>query len=446
MEKFLANVKFIFILLLVLALSVVAAYSMVTVSTAMKEAEYDNAYTTGRQYMEAADYESAIASFEAAYLLNPTDEAALGLAEAWFAGGDAEQAITVLANRLGLYASNETMEELLITYKESIGIYEKIIIGGKEIESNTTAIYLNNIALTEEDQQKLSTFTELVTLEIQSCGLTNIEFLRNCSKLMSLNMDGNPVSDYTPLYNKPELRTLHIKDTAITDFEQLYPLTSLGHLDICGSWITVAQLEALEAALPNTYVLGGGYFLISPVSLGGVDFFSDVIDLDLSDNGIMDTSSLSVCSQIRTLNLANNRISWVSALDKLTTLTMLNLNGNRLSNINALASLRNLTKLYLNDNSVTDISALASMPNLTEVDLTGNPIYHGHEALTGLTRLQKLNLQDSLLKDKHLELIAMDSMVELDLRNNKSLTEAAVTAFAAQYPNCTIYHDYNTAE
>ena len=36
----------------------------------------------------------------------------------------------------------------------------------------------------------------------------------------------------------------------------------------------------------------------------------------------------------------------------------------------------------------------------------------------------------------------MESLIELDLRENPNLTEDAVKAFAAEHPNCTVYHDY----
>jgi hypothetical protein len=78
--------------------------------------------------------------------------------------------------------------------------------------------------------------------------------------------------------------------------------------------------------------------------------------------------------------------------------------------------------------------------------VNGGSIYHGHEALTTLTGLTKLHLQNSLLKDQHLALLPMANLTELDIRNNKQLTEAAVADLAANYPNCTIYSDYTPAE
>lgn len=438
---------FYLLMICIPVVSVLAAYGIVQYGIFEMENRYETNLNYGYASIEAQAYDEAITAFEDAYRIEPTYEAAIGLAKAWYSSGDAEKAIQVLNARAGLYESTDEIEALLTEYKISLGIYPTVIIGGKEIDTNSTTIFIKNVTLTEEDKQALAEFTDLVTLELTNCGLTDIEFLRGCSKLMSVTLTDNPISDFTPLHGKPDLRTLYINDTAITDWSQLHALTSLSLLNANGNWITAADDDALNAALPDCEIYAGlnGY-LIYDITIAGATYSSDVTELDLSGVGLSDVTALSQFKAARKMNLSNNKISWITPFTDITWVKELDLSGNRISNISALSESGGLTVLNLNENAVTDLSPLAGKTKLTELHLNGNPIYHGHDALSTLTGLQKLSLQDALVKDQHLSLLPMASLTELDLRNNKQLTAAAVLELANSYPGCKILSDFGPAE
>lgn len=438
---------FYFLMVFIPVVSVLAAALIVQYGIHEKQNRYEANLNYGYASIEAQAYEEAITALEDAYRIDPTYEAAIGLAKAWYGSGDAEKAIQVLNARAGLYESTDEIEALLTEYKISLGIYPTVIIGGKEIETNSTTIFIKDVTLTEEDKQALAEFTDLVTLELTNCGLTDIEFLRNCSKLMSVTLTENPISDFTPLYNKPDLKTLYINDTAITDWSQLHALTSLSLLNANGNWITADADNALNAALPDCEIYAGlnGY-LIYDITIAGATYSSDLTELDLSGVGLSDVTALSQFKAARKMDLSNNKISWITPFDQITWVRELDLSGNRISNISSLSALNSLTVLNLNENAVTDLSPLAGKTSLTELHLNGNPIYHGHDALSTLTGLQKLSLQDALVKDQHLSLLPMASLTELDLRSNSQLTAAAVLELASNYPNCTILSDFGPAD
>ena len=451
MRTFFSELKafkgFYFLMIFIPVVSILAAMGIVQYGIAEKQNRYETNLGYGYASIEARDYEEAIAAFEDAYRIEPTYEAAIGLAKAWYGSGDAEKAIQVLNARAGLYENTDEIEALLTEYKISLGIYPTVIIGGKEIETNTTTIFLKDITLTEEDKQALAGFTDLVTLDLTNCGLTDIEFLRNCSKLMSVTLTGNPISDFTPLHGKPDLKTLYINDTAITDFSQLHALTSLTLLNANGNWITADQDAALYAALPDCEIYAGiNGFLIYDITIGGNTYRSDITELDLNGAGLSDVTPLPQFSAVTNLNLSNNRITWITPMAEMYGLTRLDLSYNRISNISALSTMGSLAYLNLEENSVTDLSPLAGKTALTELNLNGNPIYHGHNALPTLTGLQKLRLQDALLQDQHLSLLPMANLTELDIRNNRQLTQAAVADLTASYPNCKILSDFAAAE
>ena len=437
--------SFYLLVILIPVLSVLLAAGIVQYGIIEKQNRYDRHLNYGYSSLEAGEYTEAITAFEEAYLIESSYDAAVGLAKAWFGSGDAEKAIQILTARSELYESTEEMDSLIEEYKITLGIYPTVIIGGKEIETNTTTIYLTDVTLTEEDKQTISQFTELVTLDLTNCGLTDIEFLRNCTKLMSVTLTENPISDFTPLYNKPDLRTLYINDTAITDYSQLHAFTSLTLLNANGNWILDADDQALRTALAGCEIYAGlnGYKIIT-LSFAGLEFASNATELDLSGRNISDVTPLKQLSSIRTLNLSNNRISWITPMSEIPTVTHLDLSGNRVSNISALHAMYGLNNLNMENNAVTDLSPLSGKTTLTQLNLNGNPIYHGHDALSTLTGLQKLYLQDALVKDAHLSLLTMDSLTVLDVQNNKSLTEAAVAEFAGNHPSCIVYSDFGT--
>lgn len=438
--------RFVFILLGIFLAAIIAAVLMFTVSTHAKSNKYENNLNYGYSSMEAGAYAEAIEAFETAYGTEPTYEAAVGLAKAWHAYGNTEKAIQVVTSRQELYENTEELDALLEEYKEAIGFYKTAVIGGKTISRSDTAIILKDVTLTEEDKANLAKFPDLVTLSLINCGLTDIDFLSGCTKLMSVTLSGNPISDFTPLHGNKDLRTLYIDATAINDFEQLHPLTSLTTLNLSNNWITVDQRDALEAALPICTIYTTYSYLIDKLELGGQTFYTDVTELNLSGMGLSDVSVLPRCSALERLDLSNNKLSWLTNLGDVSSLKWLNLSGNGLSNISVMDTLTKLTYLDLTGNSVTDIRPLAAMTDMTELYLSGNPLYHGHAVLSGMAALEKLDLSDSLMQDKYLSHINMTSMKELDLRNNKNLTEAAVLAFVNEHSGCTILHDFVPAE
>ena len=434
--------RFIFALIGILAAAVAAALLMVGIGKSALKVHYRDTMNYGYYAMSVSDYEGAINSFEEAYSVDPTHDAAVELAKAWFAQGDTTKAIQVVTSRMELYESTPELEELLEKYKEAIGYYKTIDIAGKTINRKDTAIFLSDVTLTEQDKENLAKFENLVTLNLENCGLTDIEFLRGCTKLMSVTLSSNPISDFSPLESSPDLRTLYIDNTAITEFTQLHKLTGLTTLSIVNVWMTVEQRDAISAALPQCTVHTSYDHMIETLTVGGVSFFSDVTELNLSELELSDISTLYRCINLEKLDLSSNKIRWFATAVELPTLTHLNLSNNFLSDI---GNLKNLTKLKVLDvtgNSITNMKVISCMPELTELYLSGNPIYHGHKELSTLTKLQKLNLSDSMLQNVNLKQIPMDSMVELDIRNNPKLSEEAVKDFVAAHPNCTIYHDY----
>jgi uncharacterized protein HemY len=95
-----------------------ASLLMVFITKTSLAQKYENNLNYGYSAMEAADYESAVEAFEAAYAVDPTHEAAVGLAKAWHASGNTNKAIQVVTSRMELYETNEELEVLLEEYRK----------------------------------------------------------------------------------------------------------------------------------------------------------------------------------------------------------------------------------------------------------------------------------------------------------------------------------------
>ena len=73
---------------------------------------------------------------------------------------------------------------------------------------------------------------------------------------------------------------------------------------------------------------------------------TELTELDLSDNDVMDISALSGLTELTELDLSDNDISDISALSGLTALTTLDLRGNPIADISVLDGLPNLNTVY----------------------------------------------------------------------------------------------------
>ena len=153
--------------------------------------------------------------------------------------------------------------------------------------------------------------------------------------------------------------------------------------------ITEAEMATLTRLSAEIYSIN---------NLTGLEFATNLTELDLWGNSISDISVLKGLPNLTSLNLEDNSISDLSALSGLTNLTSLHLGKNSISDISVLKGLPNLTSLNLKDNSISDFSALSSLPNLTSLNLEDNSI-SDLSTLSGLTNLTSLHLGWNSISD-----------------------------------------------
>ena len=132
--------------------------------------------------------------------------------------------------------------------------------------------------------------------------------------------------------------------------------------------------------------------------LQGMGLFVNLIELDMTQNKIVDLSPLSSLSNLTRLNLTQNDIVDLSPLASLTKLDYLHLQDNEINDLSALASLTELTELNIQENQITDVSALASLTKLEVLRLNTNQI-SDISALGALPNLKMLEFSKNQVTD-----------------------------------------------
>ena len=238
----------------------------------------------------------------------------------------------------------------------------------------------------------LAACVNLVELEIEVMNLSNEQLaaLAGLTKLKSLKLSANRISDLTPLARFTNLEVLDISVNRISDLSPLAGLVNLLYLDLHRNEIVdlrpLAGLVQLER-------------------------------LDLEDNEIADLSPLVGLVQLERFKLKDNQIVDLSPLAGLVHLPSLDLGDNQIADLSPLAGLIHLPSLDLGGNQIVDLSPLAGLVNLRDLDLRRNEI-SDLSPLAGLVQLDSLYLPNNEIVDLS-PLVGLVQLERLSLRRNK---------------------------
>ena len=157
-----------------------------------------------------------------------------------------------------------------------------------------------------------------------------------------------------------------------------------------GWWTPVAERWICEST--------DGRFVSSIKDLTGLEFATNLIELELGRNQISDMTPLKDLINLTRLSLGINRISDVAPLKNLTNLTHLSLINNQISDISALNNLTELIELDLDDNEISDLSPIKDLTKLTHLSLKSNKI-SDLSPIKDLTKLTYIFLRDNKISD-----------------------------------------------
>ena len=190
----------------------------------------------------------------------------------------------------------------------------------------------------------------LTSLQAPQNGISSLEGLQDFINLQTLELDGNNISDITPLADLTQLTSLH-----------------LGRV-------------TTEAAFGN-----------SVSDIGPLENLTNLEFLFLDSNQIGDISKLANLTQLKQLGLSSNSISDISTVANLTGLTFLEIGFNQVSDLTPVASLTNLTTMAASFNMISDLTPLSGLTGLTVIAMDENSVAD-LSPLTPLTHLSFLSL------------------------------------------------------
>lgn len=235
-------------------------------------------------------------------------------------------------------------------------------------------------------QGDLLNMTELDLTGKEIHNLTGIEYLSNLEKL---DLEDNFIEDVSPLSALNSLEWLSLRNNQITDladihFESIKDLP-LVHLSLRHNVIDLDNDEEIR---------------ISDISL--LQDFTDLKSLELRDLQITDISPISGLSNLTELDISQNPISdsTLNDLKDLLLLESLNIRETGVSNLDVLRRLTNLEYLNIHSNfQLESVAFLSSLSNLQTLIAENVEMGSEIDVLSGLTKLQKVNLQNTGLED-----------------------------------------------
>ena len=208
------------------------------------------------------------------------------------------------------------------------------------------------------------------------------------------------------------LEDLRVGSRGIRDFTGLQFATNLINLNISDNPISDISPLAGLVNLENLWVHALGVSDISPLAglanLGRIHGHS---------TSISDLSLLAGLTKLWHIYLPSAEISDLTPLARLTSLRELYLSFNEISDISPLASLTGLNTLDLAHNKISDLSPLARLPNLEWLELRANDI-SDVSPLARLTQLKWLRVRVNDISDIS-PLASLTGLNTLDLAHNK---------------------------
>lgn len=170
--------------------------------------------------------------------------------------------------------------------------------------------------------------------------------------------------------------------------------------------------------------------------LNGLELFSNVSVIDLSDNNITDISVLSNLKRLYSINLSNNDVTDVSILKNLENLDIINLSGN--NNVTGYEYLNNLYQLNLSNTNLVILNDISNNEKMYQLDLSNNTqldynniklpknisyllldnTNFSNSNLSDLKNLYSLSIKNNNLKNLN-SLANIKSLTSLDVSNNE---------------------------
>lgn len=375
------------------------------------------------------------------------------------------------ALRLRMYVNGFAYNEVITPANTIFKYNNKFVIGGgtdangnnsltKAFAGRIDEMYIFNRALQQTE------VTALYNKEVptSSCPTGNytansqtlVDLLAGCTTINgNLTISGNGITNLSSLSSLTTVTgNLMISGTPnLTNLNGLQNLTSInGALVIINSGITnlngISNLSTVTGISINQ---SNALTSISGLSNVSGSLSGDVIIYQ--NNNLTNLDGLQNITQARSLNISENaNLQSITSLSGLTTLThnisntLQLIQNNNLTSLNGLQNLTTFTNnggIRLNNNlNLTNIEALANINNLAYLEILVNPNL-SHCAIESVCSLLNSNFNNAFISGNSTSCSSKSEVQNIcntptcPSGNVTFTTQAEVSNFLAQYPNCT---------
>jgi internalin A len=198
----------------------------------------------------------------------------------------------------------------------------KINTSAYKVNENGSIYYLNLNGF-KFNAARLLKFKSVEILSVNNSIIENVVSLSGLSRLHTLYCSGNNLKSYQFLTRLTKLTTLDLSFNSLTDIDFLEKLKNLKAL----------------------YLKGNNITFIGPLLI-----MRKLEILDLSENNISEINFLSSFHQLKNLNIASNKVSKILMLTEARKLKILDISENRVENINFIIDLSELEYLKADKN------------------------------------------------------------------------------------------------
>lgn len=231
---------------------------------------------------------------------------------------------------------------------------------------------LSGCIISSDGMEAIGSLTELRSLSLNSCAISDLTLLSGMTKLTGLSLSGNTIADIGVLSLMPDLEAVSLSNN---------PISSIAGLSACN------KLQTLDISR------------CSVTSLGSLSEKEDLISLQADHNQITDLSPLENCTKLEKLTVTNNLIVDISVLTKLPSLAEFVADHNKISVIPDFDEGNcALSRFSANYNEIDDISGLSGIQSLNYVSLDYNKVKN-IQPLTGNINLVQLDVWDNPISD-----------------------------------------------
>lgn len=245
-----------------------------------------------------------------------------------------------------------------------------------------------------EALEHVGTLRNLTHLNLQGCGISNIEALANLTAMKWLNLADNSITHISSIVEMKELQYLNLKSNGVVSLDALNGIQTLTEFDISGNKVTT--LAPLQHCT-NMQILHVDSNEL--MSVGALSHMVELTVLTAAYNHLEDISALSNSTKMTHMDVSNNLLSSVDCIAQMPYLTELNISHNEVLSIPNLEPTFRLQRFYASHNRILKVDPLAVLQELAIVDVDYNEDVMNIEVLASCRLLVQVNAFGTHVKE-----------------------------------------------